>query len=140
MNKDNLNIILEEVTEIQKQQQDAVTLLYNKVNWIIVSSFVFLTSIYNSPKLNVDVCYFVTVSIGFALFALRTKRFKYTAKIRSMLKLNKDKRFLISLIKTKKSAFDNNQKKIKIIRDYLFLSKLFLLIAVIIQFLITINK
>lgn len=136
MVKENLNLVYKEVSGLQKQQQDAITLLNNKLNWILVSDFVFLATLLNLNMIKTFSAFSVLVSICIALFALRERKFHFTAKVLRMLECIDNEKFMIDLIKKKKKAFDKNKKKKERTEEFLFFSKFFLFVAVLAQFLV----
>lgn len=136
----NLNIILKEINELHRQQQESVALISNKLNWILVSDIVFLTACSNKGKGSIWTIYFVFISILFAIFGLRPKKFKWTAKIVTMLKEKNNSKFLNDLILKKKELFDSNIKNEKEMQDFLLLSKIMLAIGLGIEFVLIINK
>src|SRR5680860_548173 len=113
MKDENLKIIYNEVVELHKYQQQSLDLMYNKLNWILVSDLVFLATLYNARHLNVLVIFLVSLSAVLTLVGFSPEKFKYTAKISDQLLTADKNNFLESLIKKKREAFLKNKSRIK---------------------------
>ena len=136
--EDNLKIVYKESIEVNKQQQLAIDLIYNKLNWILVSDLVFLAAIYSMYRLNIAVLFLVILSAILSLLGLDPQIFKGTAKLSEQLtRVDNDKNeFLKGLINKKIEAFNANNKRISEISSFLLFSKYLLIIALIVQFLL----
>lgn len=136
MKDDNFKIIYNEITELHKYQQQSLDLIYNKLNWILVSDLVFLVTLYNSRRPNILIILLVSLSAIFALIGFSPEKFKYTARISDQLdSVDKDK-FLESLVKKKSEAFIENVAHSKKIETSLKYSQWLLVCAILFKFLI----
>lgn len=73
MREENLKIIYNEVVELHKYQQQGLDLMYNKLNWILVSDLVILALLYNSRRPSALVILLVSLSAVFALISFEPK-------------------------------------------------------------------
>lgn len=140
MEKEHLEIIYDEIVEIHKHQQEAVDLIYNKLNWILVSDFVFLAAIFNFHWRSKIVILLVCISIVATLVIIGHHKFKATAKISKMLEKKDNPKFLEDLIVVKVKAFNKNESEITKIEKHLTWSRYSLIFAVVLQFLLIIFK
>lgn len=131
----NLEIVLEETRELLRNQQDGIDLLYNKLNWILVSNIVLLATLFSFRGQNFIVVALLIVSIIIILTGFNPRTFKITAKISDQLKLHEDGRFLKSLITKKKEAYLANNKRITMVHQILKRSSYCLIGALVVQFL-----
>ena len=106
MNEKNLEIVLNELSDLLKNQQESIDLLYNKLNWMLVSSVVLLTGLFSSDYPNIFVVSLLVLSVYVALIGFIPKAFNITVKIEEQLKYVENDKFIISLI-NKKSIFLN---------------------------------
>lgn len=136
--EDNLKIVYKESVETYKYQQSAVDLIYNKLNWILVSDIVFLAALYGAHRHSAIVALLVVLSAILSLLGLNPRKFKGTAKISEQLKkVDSDKnKFLEAIISKRIEAFNANEKRINDISCFLSFSKWLLISALIIQFLL----
>lgn len=138
MKKENLKIIYNEVVELHKYQQQGLDLMYNKLNWILVSDVVFLAALYSGRQHSLVVMMFVSLSVILVLFGFSRKKFKFTAKISKQLSRADDTSFLTSLIKKKREAFLANNNRVKNLELLLNISQWLLAGAILLQLFIRI--
>ncbi len=135
MKEENLKTVYNEVNELHKHQQQGIDLMYNKLNWILVSDIVFLAGLYANHCPNVFVVILVSISAIVALLSFNTKKYKHTAKISSQLDGVENEHFLESLIEKKREAFIANDSRNKELAELLQYSQWLLVGAIIAQFL-----
>lgn len=136
MKEENLKTIYKETVELHKYQQQSLDLLYNKLNWILVSDVVFLASLYSTGHPNVLIIFLVSLSAAFTLSGFSPKGFKYTRKISDQLiDVDRDN-FLEILISKKAEAFEKNVGRSKELKIILGFSQWLLIAAIFLQFLI----
>lgn len=111
----DLRIVYDEVTHLLDRQSDAVDLLYNKLNWVLVSDVVFLDAVLTGHGSRIFIALLVCLSAIFALIGFRAVPFKVTAKISRLLEIVGEEAFLRSLIKKKISAFHKNKKRARLV-------------------------
>ena len=140
MQKQNLEIIYDEVVEIHRYQQQGVDLVYNKLNWILVSDFVFLTAVFSLHHRNVLVILLISASIITSMIGFGSRTFKSTKQISKMLEEKNDQNFLEKLIEKKVEAFNKNKNTLKGINANLYFSQFCLSLAVIMQLVLLITK
>ncbi|MFA5643236.1 MAG: hypothetical protein WC949_01620 [Candidatus Paceibacterota bacterium] len=135
MKEESLKIIYNEVVELHKYQQQALDLMYNKLNWILVSDLVFLAVLYSVHRSNIFIVLLVSLSAVITLAGFSPEKFKFTAKISKQLIKADDDNFLESLIKKKKDAFMRNESRSKSVEKLLKCSQWLLIFAILFQFL-----
>lgn len=140
MSKENLKIIYDEAVEIHQQQQAGVDLVYNKLNWILVSDFVFLAAIFSQHQKNILVMALVATSIIASLVGIEQRTFKSTAKLSTMLENVNNEKFLEHLIQKKIEAFNKNKSRVSEIERHLDWSKYCLIFALVLQLVLFIIK
>jgi len=136
MKEKNLKIVLEEVSDLLRNQQEGIDLLYNKLNWILVSNVVLLSALFASDCPNLVVGSFLVISIVITLVGFSPKTFKVTAKISDQLRLVDEAGFLVSLINKKRQAFLSNNKKLKRVHLVLRYASGCLICAIVLQFIV----
>ena len=104
MKDDNLKIIYEEISELHRFQQSGVDLLYNKLNWILVSDLVFIVALMSSKESSMIATLLVSASAILVLIKFQPQVFKSTAQITNQLDTVEKPNFLESLIKKKRGA------------------------------------
>lgn len=112
MNSENLKIIYQEVTELLNNQQASIDLLYNKLNWILVSDLVFLGMTYTKNP-NPIALLLATLSAVISVIQLRPEIFKSTVKIKNQLEQSEKADFLRELIEKKREVFNLNGDTVK---------------------------
>lgn len=138
--EENLKIVYNEIVELHRQHQSGIDLVYNKLNWILVSDLVFLASIYNMRCPSVSVAVLVSISVILSLVGFERREFRTTEKIMTQLERTDDDNFLEVLIEKKRGAFNKNESQNKKISDLMHYASWFLIIAVVLQCLLLIFK
>ena len=136
MKEENLKVIYDEMSEILREQQGSIDLLYNKLNWILVSDVVFLAALYTAHHQNFLVILLVSLSALVCLIGFQPQVFKMTANISAQLKKVEESNFLESLINKKRVAFNANDSKVSNIKRWMSLSQYLLIAAIVLQLLI----
>lgn len=134
--KEDLRVAYEEVSQLHSQQQGGIDLVYNKLNWILVSDIVFLVYLYGDEYANPGVIGLVTASALCALVGFQPERFKSTVKISALLEKAGEKGFMRSLIKRKKDAFVANNERTELMSEMMSGSRWFLIIALLLQLVV----
>lgn len=137
MKDENLKIIYEEISELHRYQQSGVDLLYNKLNWILVSDLVFVAALMSSKESSTIATLLASASAILVLIKFQPQVFKNTAQITSQLETVDKPNFLESLIKKKKEALNANKSRIDELNNVMFYARLLLILAIGIQFLAT---
>lgn len=137
MKDENLKIIYEEISELHRYQQSGVDLLYNKLNWILVSDLVFVAALMSSKESSIIATLLASASAILVLIKFQPQVFKNTAQITSQLETVDKPNFLESLIKKKKEALNANKSRIDELNNVMFYARLLLILAIGIQFLAT---
>ncbi len=104
MKEENLKIIYEEISELHRYQQSGVDLLYNKLNWILVSDLVFVAALMSSKESSTIAVLLASASAILVLIKFQPQVFKNTAQITSQLETVDRPNFLESLIKKKEGG------------------------------------
>ncbi|MHB1769502.1 MAG: hypothetical protein ACYCPH_00220 [Minisyncoccota bacterium] len=135
MKDENLKIIYDEIVELHRYQQSGVDLLYNKLNWILVSDLVFLAAAYNLHWPNFLAQLLASASAVLVLLKFQPETFKSTAQISAQLDQVEHKDFLESLIKKKKEALNANATRIDKLSGSMLWARILLIAAIAVQFL-----
>ncbi|BFT94812.1 hypothetical protein MNSC_08200 [Minisyncoccus archaeophilus] len=133
---DNLKIVYNEVLELHKYQQQSFDLLYNKLNWVLVSDVLLLIFFISQESVAILVIFCILISILFTLFAFNPKGYSYTIVISKQLENYEDEDYLKNLIKKRREAFGRNESKIVGIKKALLISNFFLSLGIILEFII----
>ena len=136
---ENLKIVYREVCDLDRHQQSSIDLLYNKLNWILVSDFVFLAAIYNTDYPNTLVTLLTTASAVVCLVGFQPKIFKGTVSITDQLDNIDKPNFLKSLIESKRKAFSTNNEPAKKISKTMEWSRGLLIAAIILQVILMLH-
>lgn len=136
MKEENLKIVYQEINELQRQQQGSIDLLYNKLNWILVSDVVFLAALYSVRHPALLVVLLVSVSAILALIGFQPQTFHITAKISEQLDKTGETDFMKLLLEKKRDMFNINIKKTKLMKNMLAWSRYLLIAALGLQFLV----
>ena len=133
--ENDLKIIYEDVAELHRQQQSAIELVYNKLNWILVSDIVFIAAIMSGRHPNIAVLLLICLSAILALLGLEPQSFKMTQKITDQLANAGKEDFLEDLIKKKKEVYNKNESRSTTLNLILTGSKMLLIIGITLQFM-----
>jgi len=136
MKDENLKIIYDEITELHRFQQSGVDLLYNKLNWILVSDLVLIAAILNFKYPSILALLFAGASAVLVLIKFQPQIFKSTAQITNQLENVEKPNFLESLIKKKKEAYNANKGRIDELNTVMLYARVLLILAIVTQFLV----
>lgn len=135
MKEENLKIIYEEISELHRFQQSGVDLLYNKLNWILVSDLVFIAAMISSKYGSTLAIFLASASAIVALVKFEPQVFKGTAKISDLVEIVEKEDFLKILVKKKTEAYNANKGRITELNKFMFYTRVLLISAIVIQFL-----
>lgn len=135
MKEDNLKVIYEEISELHRFQQSSVDLLYNKLNWVLVSDLVFIAALVSSKNGSILALLLASLSAILALIEFQPHVFQSTAQISDQLERAAEPNFMESLIKKKKEAYHMNAERLESLNTTMLYTRIFLLAALILQFL-----
>lgn len=138
MRAEDLKIVYDEVSELHRFQQDSINLLYNKLNWILVSDLVFIAAIYAAHHQSILAILCASVSSIIVLVKFQAKVFKSTAVIKDQLKVAGEPNFLESLINKKREALNSNASKLEETEEALKLARYLLVAAIVLELLVLI--
>ncbi len=136
MKEDNLKVIYDEITELHRFQQSGVDLLYNKLNWILVSDLVLIAALLNFKHPSILALLFAGASAVLVLIKFQPQIFKSTAQITNQLENVEKPNFLESLIKKKKEAYNANKGRIDELNTVMLYARVLLILAIVTQFLV----
>ena len=134
--EEKLNIIYQETVEMHKQHQVGIDLVYNKLNWILVSGMVFLAMLYSGRHTNMLIVIIASASTIVTLVGFERRTFHVTKKISDQLAEVESENFLENLIVKKVAAFNANEKQNKQISDLMHWASWLLIAAVGLQCLL----